>query len=110
MTTTECAPNVSRYLTVTLAPGCLASTSGPTAAGDATARPPMLVITSPAARPAEAAGPPATTLAISAPAEPSSVAATWMPRNAVGPTWMTAELFPASIAAPILSALPMGIA
>src|SRR3954447_3900197 len=81
------------------------------AEGEATLRPASVLITSPASIPAEAAGPSRTTPAISAPeVEPASTAVTCTPRNAVGPTWTTADERPAAIFCAIANAFATGIA
>ena len=93
--------------------------SGVIADGEETVRPLIAVITSPAASPAEAAGPPGTMPAIRPPAgvvppnpkPPSAtVADTSIPRNAVGPMWTAAEALPDSICFASLSAVLIGTA
>jgi hypothetical protein len=61
------APDRSTYATLILAPGFSETTSAVILVGDEMIRPLIAVITSPATRPAEAAGPPDTTPAIRAP-------------------------------------------
>src|SRR3954471_19211174 len=77
--------------------------------GAVTRLPATAVITSPAAIPAESAGPSGTTPAIDAP-EPASTAPTWTPRNAVGPTWTTVEPLPVRIFCAMPAAFAIGIA
>src|SRR6476659_11078382 len=81
--------------------------------GAATGLPATVVITSPAASPAESAGPSGTTPAISAPdvaGELPSTAPTDTPRNAVGPMWTPADLRPATICCAIPEAFAIRIA
>jgi hypothetical protein len=95
-------PDWSTYVTLIFAPGFFASTTVEIVVGDDTVRPSIDAIASPAARPAEAAGPPDTTPATSAP-DPDAVPnpkpaassdSTWTPRNAVAPMWTVADALP----------------
>src|SRR5262249_45496231 len=79
--------------------------------GVVTRRPASVVTTSPVSIPAESAGPPGTTPAISAPvAEPASAVDTWTPRKAVGPMWTTADDRPGATFCAIENAFATGIA
>src|SRR5437870_13772179 len=85
--------------------------------GEETVRPLTAVITSPAVRPAESAGPPATVPAIRPPAgaappkPPLPIAlAISTPRNAVGPMWTAAVALPDSILLASARAVLIGIA
>src|SRR3954471_8784439 len=92
-------------------PGFFVSRIELTADGEVTRRPATAVITSPVAIPAEAAGAPRTTPAISAPAvEPVSTAVTCTPRNAVGPICTAADERPAAIFCASANAFATGIA
>ena len=104
--------SVSRI--VIFVPGFFARIAAPIELGEEVARPLIAVITSPAESPADAAGLPRRTSAITAPGEVKSllrkVDATWTPRNDVAPMWIRADVRPASIWRTIESALPIGIA